>query len=139
MHDTLHATCVAWQGNAVLIMGKSGSGKSVLGLQLMALGCDLVADDQTQLHNHDATLVASPPDTIAGLIEARGVGILTATHMTTAQVTLVVDLDQLSDARLPDRQTITLLGCDLPLICRTEGPHFTAAILQFLKSGFSNR
>lgn len=122
-----------------MITGQSGSGKSGLGLQLMAFGCVLVSDDRTLLACENDTLVASPPDTIAGLIEARGIGILTAGHVPRAVVKLVVDLDTEQAARLPRPQFITLLGCDLPLIWRTEGAHFAPAILQILKSGWSQR
>ena len=45
----VHASCVARDGRAVLIRGASGSGKSGLALQLMALGAGLVADDRTRL------------------------------------------------------------------------------------------
>jgi HPr kinase/phosphorylase len=42
LDDTiLHASCVALNGRAVLITGKSGSGKSALALQLMAYGAML--------------------------------------------------------------------------------------------------
>ncbi|MFZ9950137.1 MAG: HPr kinase/phosphorylase, partial [Gemmobacter sp.] len=41
----LHASCVAFAGRGVLILGPSGSGKSGLALGLIALGAGLVADD----------------------------------------------------------------------------------------------
>jgi HPr kinase/phosphorylase len=139
MSGIVHATCVSWQGNAVLITGKSGSGKSALGLQLLALGCDLIADDRTILDVRDGMLVATCPATLNGLIEARGIGILNAGHVRSSFVQLYVDLDQQETARMPQPRKITLLGCDLPLIWRVEGAHFTPAILQILKSGWSNR
>ena len=69
----LHATCVAWEGRAVLIRGASGAGKSSLGLELMAWGCGLVADDRTELWAREGRLMARCPVAIRGLIEARGV------------------------------------------------------------------
>lgn len=120
-------------------MGQSGQGKSGLGLQLMALGCVLVSDDRTRLRKTGDTVLASAPASIAGLIEARGVGILSAHRLLEASVKLVVDLDHEEAARLPRRRTITLLGCDLPLIWRVESAHFGAAILQLLKTGWSDR
>lgn len=137
--STIHATCVAWDQSAVLIIGASGQGKSGLGLALMALGCVLVADDRVQLASRDGQLYASPPPSIAGLIEARSIGILNAVYQPIAKVTLVVDLDQTETARLPQRRVIPYLGCSLPLIYRHDGPHFAAGILQLLKAGWSDR
>ena len=45
----MHATCVDINGSGVLIVGRSGSGKSSLAINLLALGSTLVADDQCEL------------------------------------------------------------------------------------------
>lgn len=139
MSDAHHASCVALNGKAALLTGKSGSGKSALALQLIALGCGLVADDRTILTRQGDQLVATCPSTIAGLIEARGIGILNVVPVASAQVVLMVDLDQLEAARLPQRRFITVLGCDLPLIWRIDHAHFVPAIFQILTSGWSDR
>ncbi|MDX8350299.1 HPr kinase/phosphatase C-terminal domain-containing protein [Cognatiyoonia sp. IB215446] len=135
--ETVHATCVAWSDRAVLILGKSGSGKSALGIELMALGCHLVADDRVLLERDGERVIAHCPETIDGLIEARGIGILRAEPTGPTAVALVVDLDQDEAARLPPHRKITQLGCDLPLISRIAGAHFAPAILQMLKAGRS--
>lgn len=137
--DTLHATCVAWNGRAVLLRGASGSGKSSLALTLMSLGCRLVADDRVRLEVRDHVVYASCPQGIAGLIEARGIGILNAEHVAEAEVAFIVDLDQTETERLPKRRSFPLFGCDLPLIYRSDAPHFAPAILQALKAGWSDR
>lgn len=139
MSHTIHASTVAWDQRALVIMGSSGSGKSALALDLMAFGCALVADDRTSLTVASGALIARAPDTISGLIEARGVGILNATPAGPAQVSYVVDLDQRTDDRMPQRQYITLLGCRVPLILRVHEPHFPSALLQLLKAGRSSR
>ncbi|PJI86516.1 Hpr(Ser) kinase/phosphatase [Yoonia maricola] len=137
--DTLHASCVAWEDRAVLIMGAAGAGKSALALTLMALGCGLVADDRVCLSVKEGALVAEPHPNIQGLIEARGVGILNATTLPAARVVLAVDLDYSETNRLPQQQLFTYLGCDLPLICRIDASHFAPAVLQILRSGWSDR
>lgn len=139
MVQTLHASAVAWSGRAVLIIGASGSGKSALSLGLMGLGCGLVADDRVQLDVTNGRLIASCPPAIAGLIEARGIGILRAEPAPAATVALVVDMDRAETTRLPPRRFTTLSGCDLPLIYRTDAPNFAPSILQLLKSGWSDR
>jgi len=136
---TLHATCVAWGDRSGLIKGQSGAGKSALGLALMGLGCTLVADDAVHLTLTDDVIWAKAPDTITGLIEARGVGILKAEVQDRAQVVLIVDLDQSETARLPERRYFVLLGHNIPLIYRADAPHFAPSILQILKSGWSER
>ncbi|SFR56926.1 Hpr(Ser) kinase/phosphatase [Yoonia tamlensis] len=137
--QSVHASCVALDGKGLLIIGASGAGKSGLALQLMALGCDLVADDRVNLAAKAGVLVATCPANIAGLIEARGIGILNAKNRRDAAVQAVVDLDQQEQDRLPPDRHMTLCGLRTPLIYRSDGDHFVPAILQFLKAGRSNR
>ena len=130
----LHASCVAVGRRGLLIMGASGSGKSALALQLMALGADLVADDRTVLCQRGEGLSARAPDAIAGMIEARFVGLLRAA-VTTAAPVAAVDLDRAETTRLPPSRTCDVMGVRLPLFLRVDGPHFAAAMLQFLRAG----
>ena len=118
-----------------MILGPSGSGKSALALQLMAMGCDLVSDDRTVVTARDGVLIASAPEAIRGRIEARGVGLLTAAAAPSATVVLAVDLRRDETERLPPWRTHRVLDIDLPLLHRVASPHFPAAILQYLKSG----
>ncbi|PTW42429.1 HPr kinase/phosphorylase [Rhodovulum kholense] len=131
----LHASTVAYRGRAVLIRGASGSGKSALALQLMALGASLVADDRTVLTRGPEGLVASAPETIRGLIEARGVGLLRAETVAAAPVFLAIDLDADETERMPPPREVEILGVPLPLLRRVDRPYFPAAILQFLIAG----
>ncbi|PTX75368.1 HPr kinase/phosphorylase [Sulfitobacter mediterraneus] len=137
--ETLHATSVSVEGHAVLILGASGTGKSALALQLIALGAELVADDRTIITRSSKTLRASVPEAIAGQIEARGVGILGVPHAASAQVVLAVDMGRQSAKRLPEPETIDVLGIALPCLCRVDGPHFAAAILLSLRRSINLR
>ncbi len=128
----LHASCVACAGRGVLILGKSGAGKSSLALQLIAFGADLVADDRTEIWTDGTTLHARAPDPIRGLIEARGVGILRLPHISSAEITLVIDLDQTETERLPPRRRVTLLGRERDLVLGSAHTHFPASILCYL-------
>jgi HPr kinase/phosphorylase len=134
----IHATTVAWQGRAALITGAPGSGKSALGLILMAYGCNLIADDQTIVNRQGDALMAFCPPTIQGRIEARGVGILTATHAPEATLVLAIDMNQTETQRLPLPHSYPLLGLSLPLLHKADTPSFAAAILQYIKQDQSD-
>jgi serine kinase of HPr protein (carbohydrate metabolism regulator) len=90
--ETLHASTVASDGRAVVIVGPSASGKSDLALRLLDRGFTLVSDDQTLLKRDGNRLVASAPPTIAGKLEIRGIGIVDVETVTNVPVALVVEL-----------------------------------------------
>jgi serine kinase of HPr protein (carbohydrate metabolism regulator) len=121
----VHATCVAlrrrggaWR--AILLRGPSGAGKSDLALRLIEGGARLVADDQTELVRRGNAVIATSPARIAGLIEARGVGIVKLTRdqlVARAPVALLVDLAPPERIeRLPEPTREDLLGLDLPVL-----------------------
>ncbi len=132
---TLHASCVALDGRGVLILGRSGAGKSSLALELMALGARLVADDRTVLHPGNGAPVASCPPTILGRIEARGLGILAADPAPPVPVVLVVDLDTPEAERLPPRRFRDLVGHPVSVLHNPGTGPFAAAIVQYLRGG----
>lgn len=131
----LHGTCVAHGQSGLLIIGASGSGKSALALQLLAMGAALVADDRVIINNIDETLVASCPLPIKGLIEARGVGLLAALPQPNTLVKCVVDLDQIEPDRLPPHRSITILGVEVDLVFGKDSPNLAAALNQLMKIG----
>ncbi|MBU0860600.1 MAG: HPr kinase/phosphatase C-terminal domain-containing protein [Alphaproteobacteria bacterium] len=135
MTETIHASAVSWNGRGMLIRGASGSGKSALALELMAFGADLIGDDRIILSRRADHVVASCPAALRGMIEARGFGILRAKPASPAPLVCIVDLDQAAEGRLPHLQSLTLLGCNLPLIQRPIGVSFAPALLQYLRAG----
>jgi serine kinase of HPr protein (carbohydrate metabolism regulator) len=98
--ETVHTSCVAIAGRAVLIGGRSGKGKSDLALRLIDRGASLVSDDYTLVRRVEGRLLATAPETIMGKIEVRGVGILEFPVERDVPVALLVDLD-LDATRLP--------------------------------------
>jgi HPr kinase/phosphorylase len=92
----MHGSCVSKDGDAVLLVGPSGSGKSDLVLRLLSKGFELVADDQVSITEG---VVSGPPE-LAGLLEVRGLGIVRLPHRSNARLVLVVDLGGRTD-RMP--------------------------------------
>ena len=136
---TLHATCVAVQGRAVIIRGPSGSGKSALALQMIALGAELIADDRTSVSCEDGAIIVDAPHTIRGQIEARGIGILNVPAAGPARAVLIVDLPpqdaELDTPRLPPEETEDLLGVSLPRVRGFAAGHLPAALGVYLRHG----
>lgn len=134
----LHATCVAlrsgkrWQ--AVLLRGPSGAGKSDLALRLIDSGGRLVADDQTHVAKVGRALIATAPPVLAGMIEARGVGILTlprAKLLARAPVVLLVDLVASGRIeRLPEPADEVVQGISLPRLALAPFEASTVAKLR---------
>ncbi|MDM7256128.1 MAG: HPr kinase/phosphatase C-terminal domain-containing protein [Paracoccus sp. (in: a-proteobacteria)] len=131
--DIIHASAVALDGRGLLILGPSGAGKSALALQMMAWGALLVADDRVSLTVADGALWASAPPRLSGLIEARGVGILSAKPLERAQIVLAADLGAAAAERLPQAQQLMLRGIALALVSAPYGPHLGPALLQYLR------
>jgi HPr kinase/phosphorylase len=130
---TLHATAVAFEDCAALIVGASGAGKSALALEMMARGATLVADDQVILRLENDCVMLSCPDTLCGMIEARDVGILYAAYRSSVPLSLVIDMNHEETVRLPEHRTITYLTKTFPLLHNVKSKHFPAAILQYLR------
>ena len=112
----IHATCVARGGQAILLLGDSGSGKSDLALQLIERGYDLVSDDRTEVSVVGRSLVASPPESIAGKLEVRGLGIVEIDYASNIHVALAIELGEPPE-RLPEAgQVREIAGIAVPLV-----------------------
>lgn len=131
--ETVHASAVAVRDRAALIFGAPGSGKSGLALTLIALGARLVTDDRAVLTADTGALRVAPPPTLTGLVEARGVGVLTLPYNSYANVRIVVDLDIPADGRVPRKTTRSVEGIDLPLIPGANVPNLAQIVLILLR------
>lgn len=134
----VHGTCVALDGSALLLIGPSGSGKSSVALQLLALGAGLVSDDLTRLERHGTRIIASCPAAPDApfAIEARGLGVLRAVPAGPAALRAVVDLSRTEPMRLPPPRQLDLEGCRVRLLARADTPAFPAMLLHLLRHGF---
>ncbi len=112
--DTIHATAVAHGGEAMLLLGRSGAGKSDLALRLIDRGWRLVADDRVVLGVVGGRLVASAPPGLAGQLEVRGLGIMPEATAA-APVALALDLS-MTPERLPEAASRAWHGIAIPLL-----------------------
>ncbi|MGI9483563.1 MAG: HPr kinase/phosphorylase [Hyphomicrobiales bacterium] len=129
-HTTLiHATCIAVGGKGVLLLGKPGSGKSDLALRLIDepgrgtgdefLTAKHVADDQVRLTRDGEKVLAQAPETLSGLLEIRGIGIVQVPYLPVVPVELVVELmNEEAVERMPDETQTRhyLLGLGVPRV-----------------------
>lgn len=129
----LHASCIAAHGRGLLILGPSGAGKSSLAMQLIALGAQLVADDRTMVFAQDQSLIAHAPPAIAGLIEARGIGILRLPHCPRARIVAALDLAETETRlRMPPLRRRAIAEIEIDFLHMQSGPHFPSALMCYL-------
>jgi serine kinase of HPr protein (carbohydrate metabolism regulator) len=135
MQQVMHATSVAVAGRALMICGASGQGKSGLALEMMARGAILVADDRTVLTRRGDTVILSVPPVLAGMIEARGLGLLHADCVQHVPLAAVLDLDVAETHRLPPLRHTCLIGVDVPLLHNSTSQYFSARLVHYLRAG----
>ena len=116
----VHATCLslytggAWRG--ALILGPTGAGKSDLALRAMQAGCALISDDYTRLWSSHGHLYAGAPETIAGRMEIRGLGVVGAAARPFTRVHLAALAQDETPERLPAAEVTALLGHAVPTL-----------------------
>jgi len=125
---TLHGCMVDHRGIGVLIMGKSGSGKSETAIGLLERGASLVADDMVRIRWANGELTASAPELSRGYIEIRGIGIVNVANLfglasirPEKRLDLVVRLIPHVDLNEVDRvgiqqQTFEVLGQEVAMV-----------------------
>lgn len=130
-NNPVYGSAIAVDGRGFLIRGASGSGKSGLVLQMMALGADLISDDQVIIERSAGTIIMSAPQTLVGKIEARFVGILNVPTRKNAVLKHVIDLDVDSPAQLPQLQHCEVLGLQIDLINGRNVPNLASILMIF--------
>ena len=125
---SIHGVMLEVFGIGVLIIGKSGVGKSETALELITKGCRLIADDLVEIKRVDDILRGSCPELIRYFLEIRGVGILDIERIYGVgavkqfeYLDLVIELEEWDYKKEYDRigldeEKIEILGVDLPKI-----------------------
>ncbi|MBQ9271716.1 MAG: HPr kinase/phosphatase C-terminal domain-containing protein [Alphaproteobacteria bacterium] len=136
----LHASLVAFDDVGVLLLGKSGSGKSDLALRLIEnKGAILVADDVVFVHKTAQKLYGNAPQNIAGKLEIRGVGIIEYPYKTSVEPILCINLVENIEKieRMPKERTTLILGLEIPQIDlyakENSAPEKVVAVLRCIK------
>lgn len=117
--ENIHATFISLKNKGILLIGKSGVGKSDLALRMiMDYGAVLVADDRVNIENINGEIYGSAPKEIFGLLEIRNVGIGKFKTKEKEKIYLCVELSDNKDEleRLPDEEFADFLGVSVTKI-----------------------
>jgi serine kinase of HPr protein (carbohydrate metabolism regulator) len=112
----IHATGLVLDGIGLILRGPSGSGKSLLALDLLqqwdarGLPALLVSDDRVEIVAEGGELTMRPAPNIEGLIELRGRGIVRRPFAAAAKLHLVIDLVETLERMLEEDVLVTELG-----------------------------
>lgn len=74
---------------------------------------------------------------MAGVIEARGLGLIRVPSLAAAPVALIVDMSHTETERLPEPRFTDLLGSRIVTVSRVDSPHFPASIMALIRGGFA--
>ena len=133
----MHATCVDVNGSGVLIVGRSGSGKSSLAINLLALGSKLVADDQCELMRKNNGFRISKPASLPKSIEIRGVGLVSVPMVKETSLDWVVNMDEVEKERMPTPRFTEIGGFRVPTVFGKEMDGLASRIYVLVSNALS--
>jgi HPr kinase/phosphorylase len=138
---TLHGGLVDVYGVGVLILGKSGVGKSECALELLERGHRLVADDVVEIRSVGGMLIGRSAKLIQHHMEIRGLGIINIKDLFGAraicpqkQIELVVNLEEWQKDKEYDRlgldeSAMDILGISIPKLIIPVRPGRNIAVI----------
>ncbi len=133
----MHATCVDINGSGVLIVGRSGSGKSSLAINLLALGSKLVADDQCEIVKKNNKFCVFKPASLPSSIEIRGIGLVSVPMVVETSLDWVVNMDESEKKRMPDLQFTEIDGYRIPTVFGKNMDHLASRIYVLVSNKLS--
>ena len=120
----VHGTAIVLGSTGLLFVGPSCAGKSSVALHCIheartrGLFAALVSDDQVLVSEEDGRLVARAPESIAGLAEVRGAGVVKVETVEKAVLNQAIRpvAPPFAERLPPEGETFEVLpGCVLPL------------------------
>ena len=133
----MHATCVDINGSGVLIVGRSGSGKSSLAISLLALGSKLVADDQCELVKKNNRFYIFKPASLPSSIEIRGVGLVSVPMVVETSLDWVVNMDEAETERMPNLRFTEIYGYRVPTVFGKDMDELASRIYVLVSNALS--
>ncbi len=133
----MHASCVDVNGSGVLIVGRSGSGKSSLAINLLALGSKLVADDRCELIRKNNGFRISKPASLPKSIEIRGVGLVSVPMVNETSLDWVVNMDEVEKERMPTPRFTEIGGFRVPTVFGKEMDGLASRIYVLVSNALS--
>jgi len=132
---TVHGVLLDVHNMGVLILGKSGIGKSECAIDLIIQGSKLIADDVVEIRKIGShTLIGVGPENIRYLVVVRGIGIVnikdlfgTTCVMEKREIEIVIELHQWDSETEYDRlgidtKTYSILDIELPYVVLPVSP-----------------
>lgn len=124
-----HGVLVDIDGVGVLIIGKSGLGKSEVAFELVRNGHQLIADDRVEIYQREkGSIIGEAPDILKKFLEIRGIGIVNVVELFGARafrenkkIFLVVELELWDQSIEYDRLGLSeefykIIDTDVPYI-----------------------
>ena len=134
----LHASSIDIDGKGVVIIGKSGSGKSNLAIKLISMGAKLISDDQTYFKLKDNKIIISKPKTTPNFIEARGIGLIKTPMVMSAKLFCFVNITNIELERLPYEEKKYCFGKKIKMIGFNPTYSNESALFLSLRYGVKN-
>lgn len=124
---TWHGVLMEVYGQGILIVGKSGIGKSETAIEMIKRGHRLVADDAVEIRRISKdVLLGYAPENIRHYVELRGIGIINASRIfgmgsikVSCEIDVVLELEDWDENKVYDRiglvdSMVNILGVNVP-------------------------
>lgn len=136
----VHASAFVYSGIGCLLTGEPGIGKSRVLAEALLHGAQMIADDRVLLQAKQGVLIAHAPPQLSGVLELRGMGLISHPVCPIHPIHLWVTLDAAATERLPEPETRAHDGVSVPLLRLPAPPVLSVpSLLLYLRAMHENR